>query len=225
MPRSGLPQTRMEWVYDLLKEKILSGQYEPLQRLVADQVARELGTSVIPVREALRRLESEGLVEMEPYVGARVAAVREADLEELFEIRKALEPLLARSAVPGVTPEALRDLEALCDEMDACVAAGDMLQYSRINFRFHKRIYDLSAWKTLYGIVQSVWDKSARSRWVFTLAPSQAVESQAEHRAMIEALRQGDAQGLEDLAARQKERAFQLYLTALRQRGRTWVEM
>lgn len=217
------PKTRSEWVYQLLKEKILSSQFEPLQRVIADQIARELGTSVIPVREAIQRLETEGLVEIEPYVGARVAAVSETMMVELFEMRKVLEPLLAKSAASAVTPEALAELEALCDRMDAALAANDMLEYSRINFQFHNSMYQLSPWKTMYQMVRSIWDKSARSRWVFSLAPNQAAESQAEHREMLQALRDRNEAVLHELCRRQKERAFERYLEALRNNVRTWV--
>jgi DNA-binding GntR family transcriptional regulator len=217
------PTTRSEWVYQLLKEKILSGQYEPLQRVVADQIARELGTSVIPVREAIHRLETEGLMELEPYVGARVAAVSETMMEELFEMRKVLEPLLAQSAVAAVTPDALAELETFCDRMDDALAANDMLEYSRLNFQFHDTIYQLSPWKTMYQVVRSIWDKSARSRWVFSLAPNQAAESQGEHRTMLQALREKDEATLHEMTRTQKERAFQAYLHALRNHVRTWV--
>jgi DNA-binding GntR family transcriptional regulator len=214
------PKTRSEWVYDLLKEKILSGQYEPLERLVADQIGRELGTSVIPIREALQRLESDGLVEIQPYVGARVAAISERDLEELFEIRKKLEPLLARSALAGVTPAALSELERIYTEMDQAIEADDMFAYSRKNWEFHESIYRLSPWRTLYQIVQQVCDNSARSRWVFNLAPHQSVESQVEHRQIIAALAEGDAETLYLLTTRQIERALDLYLDRIRETRR-----
>lgn len=218
-----LPKTRAGWAYDLIKERILKGEYEPQQRLVADQLARELHTSVIPIREALHRLESEGLVEMQPYVGARVAAISAAGVEELLEIRTALEPLLTRSAVEGVTPEALAELQQLCDQMDAAIAADDMLQYGQLNYFFHDRIYQLSPWKALYQMVSSVREKFARSRWVFHLSPTQTAESQEEHRAMVDALRRQDQEALYRLSRQQKERALHLYRRVLQQRMRGWI--
>src|SRR5690606_13298771 len=127
--------TRAQWVYEQLKEAILSGALEPGERLVVDQLARDFGTSPIPVREAIRRLEAEELVETTPYIGARVAPVRADQLEELMAIRKELEPLLARTAVLGATPEAIDELEDLVRRMDE-VAYTDQLAYSRLNYEF-----------------------------------------------------------------------------------------
>lgn len=218
-----LPKTRAELVYELIKDKILKGQYEPMQRLVADQLTRELNTSVIPIREALHRLESEGLVEMQPYVGARVAAISESSVEEHLVIRMALEPPLARSATAGVTPEALQDLERLCQEMDAAISDGDLSEYGRRNYQFHERIYQLSPWRAMYQLVNSIREKFSRSRWVFHLSPTQSLESQEEHWAMVEALRQRDGEALFRLSRQQKERALQLYRKVMQQRVRDWI--
>lgn len=207
--------TRTQWVYEHLKEGILSGALEPGERLVVDQLARDFGTSPIPVREALRRLEAEGLVENTPYIGARVAPFHEDELEELMAIRRELEPLLARTAVETVTDEAIRELEALVEEMDQVT---DPLEYSRLNYEFHRTLYGLSPWKVTMRIVDMVWELSARTRFVFTQAPESMELSQAEHRAMIEALRARDGEELERLARAQKERAFALFRRSLKER-------
>lgn len=206
------PVTRSEWVYEKLKEAILSGEIAPGGRLVADQLARELGTSPIPVREALRRLEAEGWVENKPFVGARVTPVRVEELEELFTIRLALEPILARTAVQGVTDEIIGRLEQLVDEMDKCIEQNDAAQFSRLNYEFHRTLYEFSPWKELFRIVITVWERSARSRWIFVQTPDSMHTSQQEHRAMIEALRKRDAQEMERLTRTQKERTFARFL-------------
>lgn len=213
-----LPKTRSEWVYALIKEKILGGEYQPGQRVVADQLVRELNTSVIPIREALNRLESEGLVEMQPYVGARVALISESDVEELLEMRMALEPVLARSCAEHGTPEAIAELETLCDDMAAALGEANFIEYSRKNYQFHDRIYQLSPWRTLYQTVASIRDKFARSRWVFHLAPNQSRDSQAEHREMVTALRNRDGEALQRLTRQQKERALHLFRRVVRER-------
>ncbi|ADG06748.1 transcriptional regulator, GntR family [Kyrpidia tusciae DSM 2912] len=207
-----MPVTRSEWVYEKLKEVILSGEMAPGERLVVDQLARELGTSPIPVREAVRRLEAEGWVENTPFVGARVAPVRVEELEELFTIRLALEPILARTAVRGVTEEDVERLQRLVDEMDQCIEQNNTAQYSRLNYEFHRSLYELSPWKELFRIVITVWERSARSRWIFVQTPDSMPTSQEEHRAMVQALRKRDAEELERLMRRQKERAFASYI-------------
>ncbi|MBO8140744.1 MAG: GntR family transcriptional regulator [Firmicutes bacterium] len=200
--------TRAQWVYEQLKEAILSGALKPGERLIVDQLARDFGTSPIPVREAIRRLEAEELVETKPYIGARVAPVRADQLEELMAIRKALEPLLARTAVEGATPEAIEELADLVERMNA---TQDNLEYSRLNYEFHRKLYSLSPWTLTLRIVHTVWDLSARTRFVFLQAPEYVELSQAEHRAMVDALRRRDGQELERLVRTQKERAFDLF--------------
>ena len=213
MPKASMP-TRAQWVYEQLKEAILSGALQPGERLIVDQLARDFGTSPIPVREAIRRLEAEELVETTPYIGARVAPVRADQLEELMAIRKALEPLLARTAVLGATPEAIDELEDLVRRMDE-VAYKDNLAYARLNYEFHRKLYSLSPWSVAQRIVNTVWELSARTRFVFLQAPGSIELSQAEHRAMVDALRRGDGQELERLVRTQKERAFDLFLRSL----------
>jgi DNA-binding GntR family transcriptional regulator len=191
-----------------------------LQRLVADQIARDLGTSVIPVREALRLLESEGLVESQAFAGARVAGVSEAEQEELLEIRMAMEPLLAKTAVAGVTPAALIELEATCEAMEAAVQGGDLSEYSRNNYLFHDRLYQLSPWKTMYQMVVSAWERSRRIRLGASMGPEELAEVLVEHRAMVDALRARDGKSLEELARRHRQRGVRRYLNLLRQTTR-----
>ncbi|CCQ92235.1 Transcriptional regulator, GntR family [[Clostridium] ultunense Esp] len=211
------PMTRTEWVYEQLKEAILSGKIAPGERLVVDQLARELGTSPIPVRETLRRLEAEGWVESKPFVGARVSHVKLEELEELFTIRLALEPILARTSVKRVTQEAIEELERLVNEMDESIEKNNPNEYSRLNYEFHRVLYDFSPWKELHRIVTTVWEKSARSRWVFVQTPQAMMESQKEHREMIKAIIERDEDKMERWMRTQKERAFKTYISTLKQ--------
>ncbi|AGT33794.1 hypothetical protein M493_17940 [Geobacillus genomosp. 3] len=211
-----MPLTRSEWVYEQLKEAILSGKLAPGERLVVDHLARELGTSSIPVRETLRRLEAEGWVERTPFVGARVAPVRLEEMEELFTIRLALEPILARTAVKGVDENAIAQLEQLVKQMDECAEQNDTAQYSQLNYEFHQLLYSFSSWKELYRIVNTVWEKSARSRWIFVQTPASMVESQKEHWMMIEALKEQNEEEMERWMYIQKKRAFHDYLSIIK---------
>lgn len=211
-----MPATRAEWAYEQLKEKILSNEIAPGERLVVDQIARDLGISPMPVREAIRRLEAEGWVESKPYIGARVAPIRLEELEELYTIRLALEPILARTAVDKATPEVIEELEALLRQMDRAVEAGDAAMFSRLNYTFHRTLYDLSPWRELNRIVTAVWEKSARSRWIFVQTPEAMRESQSEHWGMLEALKHKDARRMEELMRQQKQRSFENFMSYLK---------
>ncbi|MCL6577411.1 MAG: GntR family transcriptional regulator [Kyrpidia sp.] len=208
-----MPTTRTEWVYEQLKEAMMAGKLPPGERLVVDQLAKDLGTSSIPVREAIRRLEAEGWVENTPFVGARVAPVRVEEFSELFTIRLALEPILARTAVRGVTDEDIGRLEQLVDGMDEAIEQNDAAEFSRLNYEFHRSLYELSPWKELFRIVMGVWERCARSRWVFIHNPASMHTSQQEHRAMIQALRDRDEDALERLTRLQKERSMSGYMS------------
>ncbi|WMJ16249.1 GntR family transcriptional regulator [Geobacillus proteiniphilus] len=212
-----MPLTRSEWVYEKLKEAILSGELAPGERLVVDHLARKLGTSSIPVRETLRRLEAEGWVERTPFVGARVAPIRLEEMEELFTIRLALEPILARTAVKNVSEKDITQLEELVKEMDILMKKNDAARYSQVNYQFHQLLYGLSSWKELYRIVNTVWEKSARSRWIFVQTPASMVESQKEHWMMIRALKEQNEEEMEKWMRIQKQRAFSDYLAKVKQ--------
>jgi DNA-binding GntR family transcriptional regulator len=212
------PKTRAEWVYDWIKERILSDEYRPSERLVADRLAVELGTSVVPIREALLRLEAEGLVELQPHVGARVAPVSEAEALELFELRRLLEPLAAKSAVYSATPAVIEDLERLYAAMDDAIQKEDTSDYARKNFQFHDCLYKESAWQTLYNFTNSVMSRMGQSRWTVRLTPQHAAQSQLEHRAMLEALKSGDAEAMEAICRKQMDRVFPILITRLRER-------
>lgn len=216
---TSIPTTRAEFVYDRLKEKILSNEIAPGERIIVDQISRDLGVSPMPVREAIRRLEAEGWIESKPYVGARVAPIRLEEMEELYAIRLALEPILAKSAVGHVDDETITRLEAILKQMDEALKAYDSHAFSRLNYEFHRTIYDQSPWQELNRIVTAVWDKSARSRWFFTHSPDFMATSQEEHWAMLEALRKNDPDAMERMMRTQKQRAFDNFMHYLRQVG------
>jgi DNA-binding GntR family transcriptional regulator len=136
-------------VKDRLLEGILSGRYGPDSRIVETQVARELGTSQAPVREALRGLEALGVVEITPFRGARVRHSTRAELLEAYDVRAALEALGARMAVPRLTEDDLVELTAAVEAMQACARAGDGHGVAEADARFHARIVDASGNATL----------------------------------------------------------------------------
>lgn len=225
MNMEQMPKTRTEWVYEQLKESILMGKLAPGERLVVDQLAREMGTSPIPVRETLRRLEAEGWIESKPFVGARVCDVKMEELEELFTIRLALEPVLARRCVKHVTPEILKELERLYQEMNTCIEKNNPNEYSRLNYAFHRTLYDVSPWRELHRMVTTAWEKSARSRWIFLHTPQAMKESQDEHRQMIQSIHDRNEEEMERWVRKQKERAFQAYMKTLKESSRDEVPL
>jgi DNA-binding GntR family transcriptional regulator len=189
LPRSVLA----DQVKERLLEGILSGRYAPDSRIVETQVARELGTSQAPVREALRGLEALGVVEITPFRGARVRRPTRRDLLEAYVVRAALERLAARLAVPRLTEADLDELESHVDEMEAGAAAGDGHRVADADARFHGRIVELADNETLARVWRSL---EPFSRTYITLVvPGADPQWSADlHPPILAALRGGDAE-------------------------------
>jgi DNA-binding GntR family transcriptional regulator len=143
-------------VKDRLLEEILAGRYAPDARIVETQVARELGTSQAPVREALRGLAALGVVEITPFRGARVRRPTRRELLEAYAVRSALETLAARLAVPRMDDGDLAALAGFMDAMQSAARAGDGHAVAEADARFHGRIVELADNGTLAKVWRSL---------------------------------------------------------------------
>ncbi|MDE2305120.1 MAG: GntR family transcriptional regulator [Gammaproteobacteria bacterium] len=151
-----------ERAYVTVREGILCGTYAAGSRLTETEVAQAAGVSRTPVREALRRLHAEGLVEFEPNHGAVVAAFELEDAEEIFELRSLLEPICARRAAERATPELVAELRALAEQQVAECARrgpGHLSRIGELNDRFHRAVQRAAASprlaKTLAGLIEA----------------------------------------------------------------------
>ena len=149
IPRSVLA----DQVKDRLLEGILTGHYPPDSRIVETQVARELGTSQAPVREALRGLEALGVVEITPFRGARVRRPSRREIIEAYAVRSTLETLGSRLAVPRMTDADLAELAADLEAMRSAARADDGHAVAEADARFHGRIVELAD----NGTLERVW--------------------------------------------------------------------
>ncbi len=185
-----------EQVKDRLLQDILSDKYPPEARIVETRVARELGVSQAPVREALRGLEALGIVEIMPFRGARVRMPSTAELLEAYIVRSELEALGARLGVPGMTGADLDELEALGAGMQNAARAGDRHAVAVVDAAFHARILALAGNGTLERVWQSL---EPFSRTYITLvAPGADAQWSADlHLPVLAALRARDAAAVE----------------------------
>jgi DNA-binding GntR family transcriptional regulator len=192
--RSAAPLARSvlsAQVKDTILQWILEGELRPGARIIETKVARELGTSQAPVREALRDLATLGLVEMDPYRGARVREPAAEELVEAMELRGELEAIGARSAVRRIGEADLGRLNAILDEMRVRASAGDAHGQAVQNRAFHAAIIAASGNRTL----QRLWamlEPFARSYLTATVPGADLVWLADRHAAIIEALRSGD---------------------------------
>ncbi|MDN5851984.1 MAG: GntR family transcriptional regulator [Actinomycetia bacterium] len=179
--------SKSDIVCAMLRELIISGELEPSEPLRQRDLATRFGVSQTPVREALRRLESEGLVVNDPHRGATVSESRSGVVEDNAQIRAALEPLGARLAAKAITEEQLTTLRRLNDEMLA-VAEGDS-RYGELNRDFHFTIYQAAASPMLLSMMRLLWHAMPQG----PLVTRSHAESAEQHATLIEALAAGDA--------------------------------
>lgn len=192
-------------VRDHLLEAILSGRYPPNSRIVETKVARQLGTSQAPVREALRALEAIGIVDISPFRGARVRRPTRREIVEAYAVRTALETLGARLAVPRMTEADLAELAGYGEAMEAAGHAGDGHAVAEADSRLHGRIMELADNQTLLKVWRSL--EPASRTYITLVAPGADPEWSAHlHAPILEALRQRDPEGV----ARALERHFVL---------------
>ncbi|HDR9586409.1 GntR family transcriptional regulator [Burkholderia stabilis] len=193
-----------------LREDILSGAYAPGERLVEGRIGEELDVSRVPVREALRALASEGLVEIRPRHGAVVASLDPAAAREMIQIRATLEGLNARLATEHLSPELKQKIEEVLNEGKAKALAGEMAGLLDLNTRFHDLLYAAGANSMLSDLMRSLRD---RTRALFIHASDDEIrETWEEHAAILRAVQARDGALAALLAERHVMRAAQQYL-------------
>ena len=177
-----------EVVYETLRDAISAEILPTGERLMEIQVAEELGVSRTPVREAIRRLEIEGLVVMIPRRGTYVANLSIRDINDVFEIREALESLAAGLAADRITDDELEDMERMLVEADEAVSAKDLDKVVEIDIRFHDMLYQASRNEKLTGILNNLREQTTRFRMISLSAPGRLKNTLEEHRELVEAL-------------------------------------
>ncbi|MDJ0923191.1 MAG: GntR family transcriptional regulator [Acidimicrobiia bacterium] len=180
-----------EQVKDRILQWILEGELAPGSRIIETRVARELGVSQAPVREALRDLTTLGVVEMQPYRGASVRQPSKTDLVEAMEVRAELEALAARQAATRMTQACLDELQDLIDEMHRLAEAGDAHGHALNNTAFHGTVVRASGNKTLLRM-WSMLEPYARTYVTAMLPGTDLVWLGDRHSAIVEALTAGD---------------------------------
>ena len=188
--------TAQQEAYRYLRDRILSGDLTGDARLNPAEIAELLGISRMPVREALRQLDSEGLVTMRPNRAAQVKRLTAPEVEDLFEIRTALEVMAVRSVMSALTPEALPDLIALMERMDR--ARTDPVEWLKRHDDFHEAISALGGRKRLQQELARV-HLAIRPYLLMYMKVFDTVEMPGlEHTSLIDALRSGDVARAEE---------------------------
>jgi len=194
------PKTLSAQVQESIREAILSRRLPSGQRIDQTKLAADLNVSLVPVREALKSLEAEGLVCIIPRRGAFVTEVSLEGLEELYQTRQIIEGEAVYHAVALLKPADIEALYALETAMRQATDAEDLQTFMNLNRQFHMTIYDALGNQTLQQIISGLWEKSElyRYRYMFVARSCDAVHE--EHLALVQACESGDAARAKQIA-------------------------
>lgn len=211
-------KTKNLLVYEKLRRGIIKGTLRPGQKLVMANLAKKFSTSETPVREAIRRLESDGYVIFTPHSGAIVTEINKQELSEIYLIRISLEALATRLAVPFISKDDKAWLKKKNNEMKLAVKKGRHENLARLNKAFHLRIYKAAPYPRLYKMIAELWDAFERWPSIFSYVPERGKTAIQEHEQILGALEKGDVDLADRLMTEQKTntlRALQNYMVQL----------
>lgn len=186
-------QTVATLVLEALRERILRGDYPEGSPLRQDALAAELGVSRIPIREALRQLEAEGLVTLSPHQGATVSSLSFDEVRELFEVRALIESDLLRRSIPLLRPEHLDRAEEILDQYQVAFDAGEISVWGDLNWKFHSVLLSAAGRPLTMGLLESLQNQSDRYIRLQLSQSSAQLRANDEHRAILGAIRAGEA--------------------------------
>ncbi len=198
--------TKAELVYKSLVDAIVENELLPGARLIIQDIARRLSVSEIPVREALKKLEATGLIEVRPHQGAIVTRPSPEWLEEIFVMRAGLEGTAIRTSIPLLLTRDIDKIRAMNSSMKACLKSGDYKEYSRLNREFHWAIIAKCPYPNLLNLLNDLLMKSQFGRAIFGLKSAAMQISNTEHDRLIEAICKGDIDRADEINREHRSR-------------------
>ena len=187
-------------VFNTLRQAILRGEFKPGERLMEIQLANKLGVSRTPIREAIRKLELEGLVIMIPRKGAEVADITEKSLRDVLEVRKALEELAVQLACEKITQEELEELEQAGENFKKVLKKSkDITEVAEADVRFHDVIYMATDNQKLIHLLNKLREQMYRYRVEYLKREEAHPQLIAEHAAIIEHISKGEKKAATDI--------------------------
>lgn len=219
-PASVAPKASLvESAYVALKTAILSNTFPPGYQAAENDVASQLGMSRTPVHEAAIRLQAEGLVEVQPRKGILVCAISARDIREIYELTMALEGMAAEvlALQPGsaAKDQVLNQLETETLSMEVAIREDDLDRWAAADDHFHRLLTGECGNSRLARMAGTIRDQTHRTRLLTLRLRPKPLNSAIEHRAIIEAIRTGDARAAADSAARHRRRASQIMIPLL----------
>ena len=179
-------------VFNTLRQAILKGELKPGERLMEIQLANKLGVSRTPVREAIRKLELEGLVLMIPRKGAEVAEITRQDMEDVLEVRTALEELAVQLACDKITKEEIEDLKKAAEDFKKILKSRDITEIAEADVRFHDIIFMATDNQKLVQLLNNLREQMYRFRVEYLKNEEVHPQLIAEHDKIIEHIMERD---------------------------------
>lgn len=223
MPDSGGNETprperpRYDDVVSGIRDMIVEGELAPGPRISERALCERFGVSRTPLREALKVLASEGLVELTPNRGARVIRMTEADARDMFEVMGTLEGLAGELAAARITAEEIAEIKALHYQMALHHARRELMPYFRLNQEIHRKIFEIGRNPTLINIYRGLAGRIRRPRYLANISPTRWAEALKEHEAILAALEARDGQALGRILKDHLRKTGETVLQALRE--------
>lgn len=183
-------------VFQTLRQAILRGELEPGERLMEIHLAERLGVSRTPIREAIRKLELEGLVMMIPRRGAVVASITEKDLKDVLEVRRTLELMAGEVACDRITKELLEKLRQAAEEFSDALSLEDVTKQAAADVKFHEIIYAATGNQKLITILNNLRDQMYRYRLEYLKDKDSHRQLQREHENIYQGIKRGDKEAV-----------------------------
>lgn len=199
---AGTEKSLRGQVFDKIRSDILNGKYKRGEELVESSIGKELGISRTPVREAIRQLELEGLVQLVPNKGAFVTGISEKDVRDIYLIRERLEGLAARMAAKNITPELLDAMEETVVLSEYHAKKEHYEQVCEMDSKFHKLLYKASGSRILEHTLTDFHQYVQRVRMASIMKKRRMEKSNDEHDAILTAIREHDEEKAELVATR-----------------------
>ena len=199
-------------VFENLREAILEGRLKPGQRLMEVQLAEQLGVSRTPVREAIRKLELEGLVIMLPRKGAYVANMSLKDVIDVLEVRASLEGLAASLAAQRMNADDIKKLEKIAKEYEKSIKDSDLETSLIKDVEFHECIFKAANNKKLTQVINSLWEQVYRFRVTYISDYDSSLSIISEHKLILDAIKKGDIELAKKYATEHIEKAEQFMI-------------
>lgn len=198
-------------VFKYIKAQIITGQYNPGESLVESKLAEELGVSRTPIREAIRLLDLEGLVETTPNKGAVVLGISPKDVEDIYAIRQLVEGLAARWAAERITPSQLKEMQKTLDLMDFYANRQDLDEMADLDNKFHQLIFEASGSKILNLTLSNLHQYVQLARMESLKVPRRVENTLKEHRSILDSFIAKNPEKAEQALSRHVNRAFLNY--------------